>query len=138
MKFQCTFCKPVKSSKNQFDKIFTECREKNHQIIAMLDVKEIRNELTADKNQKRTIYKVKGRVSNYYVESILIDGKPFFLCYSFADGSLLTKSNIDTADAVYQPIEPNQCGYLPYSFTASEITELMNEKISTESVLSDT
>lgn len=85
--------------------------------------------------QKGTIRKVKGRISNYYVESILVDDKPHFLCYSFSDNSVSIKTIIDDVNQVYQPIEAHHCGYFPYSFTASEITELLNEKISKEFLL---
>lgn len=134
MKYQCTYCDPVKSSKDRNDSLFTECHEKRHQVVPMLEIKE------AKKAQKlssptKPIRKVKGRIENYYVESILVDDKPHFLCCSISDGSLTLKQNIETEDTVYQPIEASQCGYPLYSFTASEITELTTKKMDREQLL---
>ncbi|MGB6462860.1 MAG: hypothetical protein WBF38_01370 [Nitrosotalea sp.] len=132
MKYQCTFCDI--SSKDKLDSKFAECREKKHQIVPMLETAEMKKSLKTT-NTTKPIRKIKGRIENYYVESILVDGKPHFLCCSISDSSLTLRQNVETEDMVYQPIDASQCGYLPYSFTSSEITELMTEKMDREQLL---
>lgn len=133
MKWQCTFCNI--SSKNEFDTRFTNCRKNRHTIIEMLHISEIKKSL--EPTRKKTIRKVKGRIENYFVESILVDDKPCFLCYSDENGLLTVESSIETKDVMYQPVEIQQCGYVPYSFTTLEITELLTKKIDKESLLDE-
>ncbi|MDE1829447.1 MAG: hypothetical protein KGI25_03900 [Thaumarchaeota archaeon] len=136
MKFQCTFCD--KSSKSEYDPKFTDCYAKKHQIVRMLEQKEIRD-ATKDAEKARAKVsrsKVKGHIGDLYVESILIESKPYFLCVAKENNTLSTMASIETEDTIYKPLSAEQCGYFPYTFASSELVHL-NDSISKAEILDD-
>lgn len=133
MSWQCTFC-DIKADDFD-DPIFDECKRRRHEIMNFSSNNARKISKKNTNSNKTILKKVKGRINDYYVESILVDDTPNFLCYSFSDNSVSIKTSIEVEKQVYQPIEADHCGYFPYSYTLSEITELIKVKISKESLL---
>ena len=129
MNYQCTSCDT--KAKNLNDDEFVHCKEHNHHIIPMLEKKEIKE--VSKQNKISTAKKVKGIIGDYYVESILIDDKPKFLCVS--NGNISQKDSIEHNGIVYHPLEAKACGYIPYNFTSTEFIELTSKEQSREKLL---
>lgn len=127
--FQCTKC----------DKIKDECQCESPNFIEFLDKQDHKQ---IDKDQKRqqdlekhAQTKAKGMVNHYYVESILLEGKPYFLCNNVTTGEISTKPNLFYLDQMIKPLDPSQCGYLPYDFTVDEIQKITTNKLSKDLIL---
>lgn len=104
----------------------------------MLDETDITKKTTSTTlKNKQTRKKVKGWVDGYFVESVLVDGKPKFLCNLSKENTVCIKDNIETEDEIIKPLEAKDCGFIPYSFTSSEILDLTSSQISKEEVLED-
>lgn len=93
------------------------------------------NSKTKSPNILRLQKKAKGWVGEYFVESILVDSKPYFLCFDKSSKKLEYRESIDTEIYTLIPLGKDECGYFPYSFTSSEINELINTEISKEELL---
>jgi hypothetical protein len=104
-------------------------RDKSSQVIKPVK--------KSTRNSTSFLKKIKGKVGNLYVESILIDETPFFLCKSLDDESLSLRESIETNDQIIRPLTKSECGYEPYSFTDLEIKNLMNTGISREMLLDE-
>ena len=131
MKYQCTSCDT--EAKNYNDDQFVHCKENNHHIIPMLENKETKDSSKQTKTCAEK--KVKGKIGEYYVESILIDDKPKFLCIS--NGSISQKDSIEHESIIYHPLEAKDCGYEPYNFSSAEFIELTSKQQSKEDLLDE-
>lgn len=129
--YQCTFCDIT--SDNYNDEKFVTCRQNKHRIIPMLTKEEIKQDVK--KETKKSVKKVKGRIGPYYVESILVDLMPHFLCYNKIKDEIILLPEIEYLDVVYRPLEPQECGYFPYAFSKNEVTELTSRQIGREEIL---
>lgn len=88
----------------------------------MLDSSDhVKSEKSTPKKQEK---KVKGRIGQWYVESIIRDGKPMFLCN--VDGNLQLAEKINHDGITYLPLEKREYGYQPYEFTKSQLELLKN------------
>ena len=114
---------------NELEVLFNSA--KNYGVKTILD----RKGLTGSRKTKQTVKKVKGKVGNLYVESILVDGNPYFLCKSLAEESVFLREFVETEDQIIRPPESYECGYFPYYFMTSEIESIINSKISREELL---
>jgi len=130
MKQQCTSCDKIV---NDDDLKF--CRSHRHEIIDVLDEKE--SSLTKTAKNSKITKKVKGKINELYVESIFVDGKPRFLCTLLNQKLLTIKESIETDDLIFKPLESNECGYFPYSFSSQEILSLMDQEITKEELLDE-
>ncbi|MEX0639643.1 MAG: hypothetical protein WD183_01330, partial [Nitrosopumilaceae archaeon] len=136
MIYQCSFC-DIESDSLQDEK-FQTCMENNHEILKYLPPNEEKDALKPRKYSKKSaITKVKGFVCQYYVESIVIDGRPKFLAKLLDSNDIIIKDSIEIDDKAVQPLNFNECGYTPYSFTSSEIMEMIDQPISTESLIEE-
>lgn len=131
MKYQCISCDA--EAENYNDPKFVHCKENHHHIKPMLTEKEI-NE-TSKQTRTSTVKKVKGKIAEYYVESILIDDKPKFLCVS--NGNISQKDSVENDSIVYHPLEAKACGYVPYNFTSAEFIELTSKDQNREGLLDE-
>jgi len=68
--------------------------------------------------------KIKGRIGDNFVESIIRDGTPLFLCN--VDGEIQLSERIEYDGITYIPLDKNECGYKPYEFTKLELNLLKN------------
>lgn len=106
-----------------------------------LAVKKIKDGIKQENNEgkeqkeKPRIKKVKGTIGEYYVESILKDNKPFFICVK--NGDISFKESIEDEDKIYRPLEPEECGYFSYHFTTEELEKLTNTTLSKENLLNE-
>lgn len=133
MKFQCTTCDIEADSKN--DEKFHLCKQHNHELMAMSNGDEEKRTTLPKQHTKTIVKKIKGTVGNYFVESILVDGKPCFLCTIKDENTLVLKENIQLDSIIYTPLSQDECGYLPYSFSSSEIIGLIGSDISKDELL---
>lgn len=131
MKYQCTSCDT--EAENLNDDKFVHCKEHSHRIIPMLEKNEIKD--VSKQTKTSIIKKVKGIIGEHYVESILIDDKPKFLCVS--NGNISQKANIEHEGVVYHPLDVKACGYIPYNFTSAEFIELTSKPQSIEELLDE-
>jgi len=126
---QCTNC----------DKRKEVCKCSSPNYIQFLDENDHKQ---LDKDQKKQAeaekhaqIKTKGMVNRYYVESILVDGKPYFLCHDTKSGEITTKTHLFYLDQMIKPLDPSQCGYITYNFTLDEIKQISTKKISKDILL---
>lgn len=139
MHYQCTFCDIEGTSLNDFE----ECRQNRHEILEFLDAKDhknlesgIKKKVKSNKqSQKNQKTKVKGTIGNYFVESIILNGKPYFLCYDKQTKAIIPKDKIENEETLYVPAKLEEYGYTPYSFSDEELDELISENWSKEKIL---
>lgn len=62
---------------------------------------------------------VKARLGNDYFESIILNGRPAFLCN--INGKVQTLERFTHNDTIYEPIPKDCCGYAEYEYTKKEI-----------------
>ena len=62
--------------------------------------------------------KTKGWIGSLYVESVMINGKPKFLCNG--QDSITIKDQLEFEDETIRPLDAEECGYYPYSFVGKE------------------
>lgn len=94
--------------------------------------------LTSKHEAKSRIPKVKGKIDDLqYVESILVNGNPVFLVTNIKTGGIHISDEHEFDDKIIRPLEKNECGYIPYSFSAKECKDLIKSKIPTEQLLSE-
>jgi len=88
-------------------------------------------------NNKPSKPKTKGWIGSLYVESIMINGKPKFLCNS--QGKIIVKNQLEFEDEAIRPLDAEECGYYPYSFVGKEdeIVAYCNKEITTENILDE-
>ncbi len=138
MKEQCTSCDKI--IENDDDRQY--CISHKHEIIPILESSELTS-TKPTKNKKialklkndKIIKKMKGQIGDYFIESIVVNDKPHFLCNYLTGNILCLKESIELEDKIFKPMEANQCGYQPYAFTNEEITTLLVQKLSKEEIL---
>ncbi|MCV0430709.1 hypothetical protein [Nitrosopumilus sp.] len=83
----------------------------------------------------KQIAKTKGHTKDYFFESVMIDAKPRLLTYDKSTKQISILESIENDDNVIIPLKEFQCGYRPYSFSQSEIDNLLNRVITKEELL---
>ena len=137
MHYQCTACDIEGVIYNDFE----ECRQNRHEILEFLDPEDHKNSKPERKQKaikqpkKNPKIKVKGLIENVFVESIVLNGKPYFLCYDKQTKTITPKDEIENEDSIYFPISLEEYGYSPYSFSDEELDEMISSKISKEEIL---
>lgn len=119
---------------------FAECRNRNHdEPLTIYDEgdQKPKKKNSDSSNQRQTIKKVKGHVGQFFVESILVDNKPTFLCYNFDNNRCLIKDSLSIEGIVFVPIDDSDCGYIPYRYTEAEIQELLGTKLDKQQILGE-
>lgn len=126
MHFQCTGC----------DKKKGECKCEKPSFMGFLDEKDhkvVDKKLQKEKGKKE-VRKIKGRIKNVFVESIILDDKPVFLCNVNDEIKLASKLEVD--DIIYRPLDESEYGYYPYKFDNFSL-KLIIDNPSTEEQLLD-
>jgi hypothetical protein len=139
MHYQCTACDIKGTSYDDFE----DCRYNRHEILEFLDPEEHQIESEPKQKERKSIKpskkiqktKVKGIIENYFVESIVLNGKPYFLCYDKQTKTIIPKDKIEHEETIYSPINIEEYGYTPYSFSDKELDELISKTISKEEIL---
>lgn len=126
---QCTNC----------DKRKDDCKCTSPNFITFTDEQDHKqleqDQKKQDQAQKHAQIKAKGMINRHYVESILVEGKPYFLCHDTISGEITTKEHLYYLDQMIKPLDPSQCGYLPYNFTYNEIKQIKTKKVSKDILL---
>lgn len=138
IKFQCSSCDTTGASPD--DPAFASCRDNKHEILEMLDSAEQQpnTKSQTEKQKTKSFSKVKGFVDNvYYVESILVDGKPRFLVRLLDSQDIVVKESLQHNGKAPRPITADECGYFPYSFSSSEVLELTSTSVNTEELFEE-
>jgi len=119
---QCTEC----------DKPQGKCKCQKPSFMQFLETKDHKIE---DTSKKKKLTKIKGWIKHVYVESILIDDKPAFLCND--NDKIKIAYELSCDEITYMPPQENEYGYSPYKFSNFEINLLKNnpEKITKEILL---
>lgn len=134
MKFDCTFCDKKIDSKNQEQ--IEYCKSHQHELLPLPQDIKIHTKSSNKKPKSKT--KVKGIVDNeFYVESVVIDGKQCFICKHLENNLITIKESLKENDREIVPLELNEYGYLPYSLTSSEFIDLTSHELSTEEILEE-
>ena len=127
--FQCTNC----------DKRQEDCKCHHPNLMKFLDNNDHKQHEKDEKKQKElekhAKIKTKGLIHGIYVESILVEGKPQFLCNNTITDQIYTRDFLYELDKMVKPLDPSQCGYLPYNFTKEEIRQISTKKISKDLLL---
>ena len=137
MTVQCTFCDIEGESRD--DPIFDTCKQNNHELLSYGSKDSPKNttKQTRTKSKTQILPKVKGSVNEQYVESIIVDNKPQFLVRQLDKDEITIKDSIELEDKIIRPLNLKECGYLPYSFSSSEISELSTTLITTEAIIEE-
>ncbi len=77
--------------------------------------------------------KTKGWIGSTYVESIIVDDKPLFLCNVNDELKLIEK--ITEGEIVYSPLGADECGYFPYKYDKTILKILKDNPPSKEEIL---
>lgn len=107
-----------------------DCYEKRHEVLEVTDVQ---NHKQSKQEKKKTIKTVKGRIGDNFVESILLDDVPMFLCN--VGGRITTVEKIEYLGDTYVPLNANECGYYPYKFTSSYLKLLIDNPPTKDNLL---
>lgn len=81
--------------------------------------------------------KVKGWIGTCFVESILLDSFPAFLCYDKETKKISITSSIVFDDTEYVPLKKGETGYEAYSFAKEELQQLLDTDLTRESMLDE-
>jgi len=116
MHSQCTEC----------DKKEGECKCEHPRFMTFLDTKDRKSaEKKFEKEEKKKeVKKVKGRIGNVFVESIILDGKPVFLCN--VNDKIKIADTLPFNDVINRPLEENEYGYMPYRFDKFNLDLILN------------
>jgi len=115
------------------------CKEKGHDIDEGDDFKgiETKEQLGLGKVPKNKVPNieriVKGWVDDHFVESIYMDGVPYFIANVNGEIKFLERFEID--GIIIEPIRKQDSPYKPYEFTKSEFDERKNNPPTKENIL---
>ena len=90
----------------------------------MLDPKDHPKKRSGKAEELSLEKKVKGWIGDVFVESVIADGNPVFMCNE--DGKVKLANRIAHDGITYVPLDKNECGYKPYEFTKLEYELLVN------------
>jgi len=128
---QCIECDKVKGQCECQRPTFWKFAEKK-------DIKRVEKKLDFEKQKAenaRTKKKIKGHMQDRYIESIIVDDKPLFLCN--VDNELKLAETIEYGGSIYKPLEENECGYFPYKYTKFMLDLLKTNPTSKETLLEE-
>lgn len=92
------------------------------------------SELLEKKNKAEDVEKiVKGRIGEYFVESIYVDGHPHFLCNK--NDKIIIEERIKHDGVIYSPLTKEDTPYPPYDFSTSYLNTLKKNPCSKEDLL---
>lgn len=136
---RCESCDKEIKTKKESD----ECKKRSHEIIDYLDPEDhdkSEQQRQKPKNQnetKKTRKKVKGKINGYFVESIIVDEIPFFLCRDLISKKISLRKEFVNDEKLILPIESSECGYIPFEFTKSEIEKAIENQINKDKLLDE-
>jgi len=120
---QCTEC----------DKKKGDCKCRHPSFMTFLDEKDSKKRKSGKDELKFETTKIKGKIGSNYVESIIVDDKPLFLCN--VNDELKLAEKITDGEIVYRPLGVDECGYFPYRYDKTVLNLLKDNPPSKEELL---
>ena len=111
MHYQCPECDKEGKTISELKKNGCKCKIEPWDMLDPKDHKESKKIKSDKKELKFEIVKIKGKIGSNYVESIIVDDKPHFLCN--VNDELKLAEKITDGEIVYRPLGVNECGYFP-------------------------
>ena len=132
--------------KTTFETLFSLAKQRNAINKQPLDERELEKIIKSNfsyefkaqiekskEEKKKEKRKVKGNIGSYFVESVLVDHKPTFLCNK--SGIFSLEKEIEYERIINKPIE--RFGYLPFDFSEEEVNRLLESNITKEELLNE-
>ncbi len=135
MHYQCSECDKEGKTIQDVKNAGCKCRITPIQMTDPEDHIEAKKKRKTPTEHKPEIKKVKGMIDSVYVESIIVDGKPLFLCN--VDGELMLRETFEQEEIIYRPLEVDECGYFPYTYTKMMLDILKNNPPTKEEILDE-
>ena len=133
MHYQCPECDKEGKTISILKKNGCKCNIEPWQMLDPTDHKESKKSKSDKDESKLKVTKIKGTIGTNYVESIIVDGEPLFLC-NVHDELKLAKTITD-GEILYRPLNADECGYFPYKFDKTVLNLLKDNPPSKEDVL---
>jgi len=114
MHYQCDECDVEGKTEKDVRKNGCKCRIMPTQFLDPEDHKESKKRKSSKEELKLEVTKIKGKIGQNYVESVIVDDKPHFLCN--VDDELKLAEKITDGEIVYRPLGADECGYFPYKY----------------------
>ena len=133
MHYQCTECDKEGKTIKELHSAGCNCKI---EPLKMLDPEDhLENTKKSYPPKKPIIKKVKGWIGSVYVESIIVDDKPRFLCN--VKGDLQLAEKLENDGVIYRPLESDECGYFPYKTSFMMLDILKNNPPTKEQILDE-
>jgi hypothetical protein len=133
MHYQCPECDREGKTKKKLRDCGCNCKI---EPLLMLDPEDHKDKPEkSNSSKKTTIKKVKGWIDSVYVESIIVDGKPRFLCND--NGNMQLAEKFERDDVIYRPLEKDECGYFPYMTSFMMLDILKKNPPTKEKILNE-
>ncbi|MBN4046078.1 hypothetical protein JYT57_00170 [Nitrosarchaeum koreense] len=133
MHYQCPECDKEGTTVSELKKNGCNCKLQPWSMLDPNDSIPSKNTKSKQDKLKFEIAKIKGKIGSNYVESILVDDKPHFLCN--VNDELKLAEKITDGDIVYRPLGADECGYFPYKYDKTTLNLLKNNPPSKEELL---
>ena len=117
----------------EHSKRFPKCNDfKNEKQLEQLP----QTKQTKSKTTKEI--KVKGKLGDFFVESVWVDNSPAFLCIDRNTGEITSQNSISYEGITYIPPQREmEIPYEKYSFTSNEVEQLNEKEISKQQLLNE-
>ncbi len=135
MHYQCPECDKSAKTPEKLREIGCNCKIMPWKMTDPKDHTKSKREKQTPTNQKPEIKKTKGRIDSFYVESIIVDGKPLFLCN--VNGELQLSEQIEQEEVIYRPLAADESGYYPYKFDKMMLNLLKDNPPTKEEILDE-
>ena len=135
MHYQCPECDRSAKTPEKLREIGCNCKIQPWLMTDPNDSIKPKRERKTPTNQKPEIKKTKGRIDSYYVESIIVNDKPSFLCN--VNGELKLAEKIEHEEEIFRPLASDECGYYPYKFDKMMLDLLRNNPPTKEEILDE-
>ena len=133
MHYQCDECDVEGKTEKDVRKNGCKCRIMPTQFLDPEDHKESKKRKSSKEELKLEVTKIKGKIGQNYVESVIVDDKPHFLCN--VDDELKLAEKITDGEIVYRPLGADECGYFPYKYDKTVLNLLKDNPPSKEEIL---
>jgi len=133
MHLQCTECDRTGKTESELKKNGCKCNIEPWIMLDPKDHKESKKAKLGKEELKLELTKIKGRIGSNYVESIIVDDKPVFLCN--VNDELQLSEKITDGEIVYRPLGADECGYFPYKYDKTVLNILKDNPPSKEEIL---
>ena len=135
MHYLCPECDKEGKTVSKLKKNGCNCKIEPLLMLDPENYEEIKKTKSDKKEEKFEIAKIKGKIGPNYVESIVVDDKPFFLCN--VNDELKLTEKLEDNGIVYRPLGVDECGYFPYKYDKTVLNLLKDNPLSKEEILDE-